>query len=98
MAGGGRSVVRVAARSSIPFHPPHLLRTKPEARSSKPLTSVLEYFSHWKDSIADSYQARVYADVNEKLGRGWYDYGESKRPALCFLRCIHSRCGWSWQG
>jgi hypothetical protein len=24
----------------------------------------------------------VYADVNEKLGRGWYDYGESKWPSL----------------
>jgi hypothetical protein len=27
--------------------------------------------------IRPDIQARVYADVNEKLGRSWWDYGES---------------------
>jgi hypothetical protein len=49
----------------------------------------IEYLSHLERSVADKFQARVYADVNEKLGRGWYDYGESKRPATLFSADDH---------
>jgi hypothetical protein len=90
MAGGGRSVVRVKAGSSCFIHLPH-----PNEAASNLTPGILlsmegshandiEYLSHLERSVADKFQARVYADVNEKLGRGWYDYGESKWPSSLF--------------
>ena len=45
---------------------------------------------HILDGATTDWQARVYADVNEQLGRSWWDYGELP-AALGALAYLHNQ-------